>query len=94
MGTIMRKAVVYVLLLLAGSMANAAVGTEFLQGLGDTRYHHVESASIGRGYHIYVMLPDGYDESADDKYPTIYLLDGGALFPLLSAYYRYWTLGG
>ena len=93
MGTIMRKAVVYVLLLLAGSMANAAVGTEFLQGLGDTRYHHVASDGIGRGYHIYVMLPDGYDESADDRYPTIYLLDGGALFPLLSAYYRYLTLG-
>ena len=73
--------------------ANAAVGTEFLQGLGDTRYHHVASDGIGRGYHIYVMLPDGYDESADDRYPTIYLLDGGALFPLLSAYYRYLTLG-
>ena len=70
MGTIMRKAVVYVLLLLAGSMANVAVGTEFLQGLGDTRYHHVESDGIGRGYHIYVMLPDGYDESADDRYPS------------------------
>jgi len=89
----MRKAVVYILLLLAGSMAHAAVSTEFLQGLGDTRYHRVESDGIGRGYHIYVMLPDGYDESADDRYPTIYLLDGGALFPLLSAYYRYLTSG-
>ncbi len=93
MGTIMRKAVVYVLLLLAASITIAAVDTEFLQGLGDTRYHHVASDGIGRGYHIFVMLPDGYDEFADDRYPTIYLLDGGALFPLLSAYYRYLTLG-
>lgn len=93
MRTIMRKAVVYVLLLLAASITIAAVDTEFLQGLGDTRYHHVASDGIGRGYHIYVMLPDGYDEFADDRYPTIYLLDGGALFPLLSAYYRYLTLG-
>ena len=89
----MRRFFVYLLLFLASSMANAAVSTEFLQGLRDTRYHHVESDSIGRSYHIYVMLPDTYDESADYKYPTIYLLDGGALFPLLSAYYRYLNSG-
>ena len=93
MRIIMRKAVVCIFLLLSGSMANAALDAEFLQGLGDTRYHHVASDGIGRGYHIYVMLPDGYDEAADDRYPTIYLLDGGALFPLLSAYYRYLVLG-
>ena len=38
-----------------------AVDTQFMQGIGDARYHHLESAVIGRGYHIYVMLPDGYD---------------------------------
>ena len=71
------------------SLANAAVDVQFMQGLGDTRYHHIESKSVGRGYHIYVMLPDGYDASADKSYPTIYVLDGGALFPLFAAYYRY-----
>lgn len=89
----MKRLIVYVLLVLAGSMANAAVSTEFLQGLGNTRYHYVESDGIGRGYHVYVKLPDAYDESADHKYPTIYLLDGGALFPLLSAYFRYLRFG-
>lgn len=89
----MRRSFVYLILLLASSTANAAVSTEFLHGLGDTRYHHVASDSIGRSYHIYVMLPDTYDESADHEYPTIYLLDGGALFPLLSAYYRYLNFG-
>lgn len=90
----MKKAVVYVLLILAGSMANAAVDTRSLQGLGDTRYHHVESAAIGRGYHIYVMLPSGYDETGNRKYPTVFLLDGGGLFPLMTAYYRYLNFGG
>lgn len=69
--------------------AHAAVDVQFMQGLGDTRYHHIESKSVGRGYHIYVMLPDGYDASANKSYPTIYVLDGGALYPLFAAYYRY-----
>ena len=90
----MRKIVACLFILLAVSMANASLNTEFLYGLGDTRYHHVTSDVIGRGFHIYVMLPDGYDKSVVDKYPTIYLLDGGALFPLLSAYYRYLNFGG
>ena len=71
----------------------AAVDVQFMQGLGDTRYHHIESAAVGRGYHVYVMLPDGYDSTADDTYPTIYILDGGALFPLFAAYYRYLNFG-
>ena len=75
------------------SPAHAAVDVQFMQGLGDTRYHHIESKSVGRGYHIYVMLPDGYDASADKTYPTIYVLDGGALFPLFAAYYRYLNFG-
>lgn len=59
-----------------------------LQGLGDTRYHLRQSERIGRDFHIYVMLPDGYAESSE-YYPTIYLLDGGNLFPMLTPYYRY-----
>jgi len=86
----MRKAIVFSLLLLAiGTAANAAVDTQHLQGLRDTRYHLVESEGIGRAYHIYVMVPDEYGQEPDKTYPTVYLLDGGALFPLLSAYYRY-----
>lgn len=90
----MKNLIVYVcLLLLPGLTANAAVDTQFLQGLGDTRYHLVESESVGRSYHTYVMLPDGYDQTSDKAYPTLYLLDGGTLFPLLTAYYRYLNLG-
>jgi predicted alpha/beta superfamily hydrolase len=86
----MRKIILLVSLYLGFVLpAHAAVDVQFMQGLGDTRYHHIESKSVGRGYHIYVMLPDGYDASADKTYPTIYVLDGGALFPLFAAYYRY-----
>lgn len=90
----MRKAVAYLFLILGVSMANAAVDTRHLQGLGDTRYRYVESAAMERGYHIYVMLPYGYDETGNTKYPTVYLLDGGGLFPLMTAYYRYLKFGG
>ena len=64
-----------------------------MQGLGDTRYHRVESENVGRGYHILVKLPDNYDGAAEKSYPTVYVLDGGALFPLFAAYYRYLNFG-
>jgi len=90
----MKKIILFASLYL-GVMSSvfAAVDVQFMQGLGDTRYHHIESAAVGRGYHVYVMLPDGYDPTADDTYPTIYVLDGGALFPLFAAYYRYLNFG-
>lgn len=66
--------------------------TDYLQGLGDTRYQLFESKIIGRDFHIYVSLPDDYEDSAE-SYPTIYLLDGGNLFPMLTPYYRYLNFG-
>ncbi len=89
----MRKAFVCLLFSLTSSLANGATDTQFLQGLGDTRYHHVESSVIGRNYHIYVMLPDTYNNAPGIEYPTIYLLDGGGLFPLMTAYYHYLNFG-
>lgn len=78
---------------LMASLPARAVDTQFMQGLGDVRYHHIESDIVGRGYHIYVKLPDDYDEAGELPYPTIYILDGGALFPLFAAYYRYLNFG-
>lgn len=69
-----------------------AADTEFLQGLGDVQYRYIESKHVGRGYHLYVSLPDGYEES-EDAYPTLYVLDGGELFPLLASYHRYLSFG-
>ena len=79
--------------LLCVSASAPALDAEYLQGLGDTRYERFSSETIGRDFHVYVMLPDGYADSPDDTYPTLYLLDGGSLFPLLVGYYRYLLLG-
>ena len=76
------------------STASPSVETRYMQGLGDTHYHKIDSVIIGRSYHLFVMLPDGYEHAAEKDYPTIYLLDGGRLFPLLSAYYRYLNFEG
>ena len=80
-------------LILTLPLLAAAVDTQYMQGIGDTRYHRIESEIIGRGFHIYIMLPDGYDEEGASAYPTIYLLDGGSLFPFLVGYYRYLNFG-
>ena len=37
-------------------------------------------------------MPEGYQEGSD-RLPTLYLLDGGITFPLLSGYSRYLRLG-
>jgi predicted alpha/beta superfamily hydrolase len=83
----------FLLLLLTASLPVAAVDTQYMQGLGDARYHHVSSDIVGRSYHIFVSVPAGYDEADDTKFPTVYVLDGGALFPLFAAYYRYLNFG-
>jgi predicted alpha/beta superfamily hydrolase len=71
-----------------------AVDTQYLQGLGDTHYELVESEAVGRAFHVYTMLPESYTSDAETRYPTIYVLDGGLLFPLLVAYYRYLRIAG
>ena len=54
-------------------------------------YFHVQSAQIGRGFHIHVRYPEGYDSSAATLYPTIYLTDGDSLFPILAANHLFLT---
>jgi len=71
-----------------------AVSVDGLQGLGDTRHHAVTSESLDKRFHVLVGLPEGYDPSADKDYPTVYILDGGELFPLLMSYSRYLHWGG
>ncbi len=63
---------------------------QYLQGLGDTRYHELNSEVIEQTYHIYVRVPN--DPEPEKQYPTIYLLDGGNTFPMLSSYYWYLKL--
>lgn len=70
----------------------SVIDSGLLQGLGEIRYHRLDSQVVERGFHIFVRLPEGYTEGSRD-YPTLYLLDGGITFPLLSGYYRYLVLG-
>jgi len=54
-------------------------------------YFRLESRNIGRGFHIYVRLPEGYDPSSATLYPTVYLTDGDSLFPILAANHLFLT---
>jgi len=69
---------------ISSSLANQ---TNALQGLGQPIYHSVKALKSKSNYQLIVRLPNGYDNKT--KYPTIYLLDGGISYPLLSAYYHY-----
>jgi len=77
------------LLALGGMSPAETVIAPGLQGLGETRYHRIESANMERGYDVLVGLPVAYDASGDVDYPTIYILDGGELYPMLRSYYNY-----
>jgi predicted alpha/beta superfamily hydrolase len=65
-----------------------------LQGLDETRHHVVESEVRDKQLHILVGLPDGYDDSTEESYPTVYILDGGELYPMLKSYSNYLYNGG
>ena len=82
------------IVLLYATAVSADVDSQYLQGLGDSHYQKFDSETVGRSYHVFTMLPDNYGASPHKTYPTIYLLDGGALFPLLVAYYQYLNFGG
>lgn len=63
-------------------------------GLGDTRRHTIESEYAAHTYEILVGVPDGYADEPDARYPVVYLLDGGVLYPLIRAYQRYLRIDG
>ena len=54
-------------------------------------YFKLESRAVGRPFHVYVSLPEGYDAKASFAYPVIYLLDGDSLFPILAANHLFLT---
>jgi predicted alpha/beta superfamily hydrolase len=54
-------------------------------------YFRIDSRHVGRAFHIYVRLPDGYDPSSARLYPTVYLTDGDSLFPILAANHLFLT---
>ena len=54
-------------------------------------YFRLDSRETGRAYHIYVRLPQGYDADPSVRWPTIYLIDGDSLFPILAANHLFLT---
>ncbi|MBY0422838.1 MAG: hypothetical protein K2Q06_11085 [Parvularculaceae bacterium] len=72
-----------------GPVRSKAEPLEHLPALaGD--YFEIQSAVVGRPYHIYVRLPADYAKT-DRLYPTVYLLDGDSLFPMLGALHLFLT---
>ncbi|GGC25138.1 hypothetical protein GCM10011371_10970 [Novosphingobium marinum] len=47
-------------------------------------YFALDSREVGRTYHIFVRLPEGYDAKPDARYPVVYMLDGDSTFPMLA----------
>jgi predicted alpha/beta superfamily hydrolase len=55
----------------------------FLPGVaGD--YFPLESAQVGRRFHIFVKLPESYAMEPQRRYPVSYVLDGDSLYPMLA----------
>lgn len=75
--------------------AKEPVAWDKLHGLGEVEYFKMENKKqdgIVQPLYIYVRLPEGYDASAKVEYPTLYILDGGANFPLFASYYTHLKL--
>ncbi len=78
---------IFLLFLLARITFSQEQNFNFLHSLSETKYHKIDYQTLSQTYHIYVMLPDKIEK--DKIYPTVYLLDGGITYPLLTSYYKY-----
>jgi hypothetical protein len=70
------------LLVLTAPMARAD-DLSTMHILSEARYHRVDSKIVERPFHLHVQLPAGYGEG-EARYPIVYVLDGGVLFPIFS----------
>ena len=85
------KITILVLLFGVGTAKSAISQDAFnsLQSINQSQYHELKSEVLGRSLHIVVKPPAGYSENPRKKFPVIYLLDGGAIFPALTGYSNY-----
>lgn len=88
------SSILLITILLLSSLASRAdsLDSDLLQSLGEVKYHELKSVQLGRSLHIFVDLPEDY-LTAEQNYPTVYLLDGGNTFPLMAAYHHYLRFG-
>jgi predicted alpha/beta superfamily hydrolase len=85
---------IFAMLSMAGVTDAQPVSIDGLQSLDETRHHVVSSATLDKRYHVLVGLPADYDPNDDIEYPTIYILDGGALYPLFRSYLNFLQFEG
>ena len=69
----------------AGTAAKAD-RINYLPGIAPADHYAIKSAETGRPHHVFVRLPEGYEQS-EKTYPVVYLLDGDILFPIIAAYH-------
>lgn len=68
------------------------VAWDKLFGLRNVEYMQMDTVKPDgnkQAYHIFVRLPNDADRTGKTQYPTLYMLDGGANFPLFASYYHY-----
>ncbi len=52
-------------------------------------YFRIDAKKIGRPFHIFVRYPEGYDPAKPVQYPTVYVLDGDSLFPMIAPHHLF-----
>lgn len=70
--------------------SRATIPLDHLPAL-DGGYFEFRSEVVGRPFHIYVRLPEGYERDEKERYPAVYVLDGDSLFPILAASHLFLT---
>lgn len=91
---VVTRALITAVLLATLLVSESARGDEWLNrlfGMGQPDTFTLTSEALERDFHVYVRLPQGYEEF-DEKWPVIYLLDGGILFPMLAPYHFMLTI--
>ncbi len=65
---------------------------EHLTGLKGSQHHELHSKLLDHDYHIFVNVPAVDPADKNQKFPVVYLLDGGVHFPAFVPYSHFMTL--
>ena len=87
----MRQVIRFFLLLAAVGAGSGSLAADVrgLQSLDATHRHVLDSRRTDHRYHVFVGLPDGYESLPEKRFPVVYVLDGGELYPMFVTYSRY-----
>ncbi|HKJ18983.1 MAG TPA: alpha/beta hydrolase-fold protein [Xanthomonadales bacterium] len=62
---------------------------ESMQSIRDVQHHKLDSEILERPFHLLIKLPPGATDCSECRFPTVFLLDGGATFSTLAGYSNY-----